>query len=108
MADDDRRVEARLGLVGRGSGTTPERIAELAQRQRELDKADKKKPAKAFGEHLAGGAAKAQPARTATIDGRKPRVRELKKTPRPGLVHPAQKEAFGREDEAEDPVILKG
>jgi hypothetical protein len=101
MADDDWRVEARLNLLGRGSGTTPERIKELEARAKELDKLNKK-PSTAFGALI-----KAEPAPTnAKPPARKMKERKLTATPKPGLVHPKQRDTFGREDE--DDVILKG
>lgn len=104
MADDDWRVEARLNLLGRGSGTTPERIAELEARAKELDKLNKTKPATAFGSLI-----KATPEPASNKPPPRPKKeRKLTATPKPGLVHPRQRETFGREDESGDDVILKG
>lgn len=106
MADDDRRIEGRVGLVGRGSATTPERIAGLEQRARELEKLSRPKPAKSFAEVVGAGVAapRVEPKRA------KPR-RERKlmdKAPRPGLSHPAQREVYGRGEDADEPIIIKG
>jgi hypothetical protein len=103
MADDDRRVETRLGLIGRGSGTTPERVAELQARQREVDKVNKAKPTKSFGALVntqATPEADKKPARAK-------KERTLTK-PKHGLAHPSQRETFGREDAKDDTVVLKG
>lgn len=104
MADDDRRVEARVGLLGRGSGTTPERIAELEARAREADKANRAKPTKSFGSLMNTQATPAPEKKPA----RAKKERELKSTPRPGLAHPGQRETFGRQDAKDDTVVLKG
>ncbi len=104
MADDDRRVEARLGLIGRGAGTTPERIAELEARARELDKLNKAKPTKSFAAMVNTQAKPEEEKKPA----RKKTERELKSTPRPGLAHPGQRQTFGREDAKDDTVVLKG
>lgn len=104
MADDDRRVETRLALLGRGSGTTPERIAELEARARESEKLHRAKPTKSFAAMVntqAKPEAEKKPARAK-------KERELKSTPRPGLAHPSQRETFGREDAKDDTVVLKG
>lgn len=105
MADDDRRVEARLGLIGRGAGTTPERIAELEARARELDKLNKAKPTKSFAAMVN---TQAKPEDDKKKPARKKTERELKSTPRPGLAHPGQRQTFGREDAKDDTVVLKG
>jgi hypothetical protein len=105
MADDDRRVEARLGLVGRGAGTTPERIAELEARARELGRLSKAKPTKSFGA-LVNVQPPVSPEKKKPARQRKERT--LSATPRPGLAHPGQRETFGREDVKDDTVVLKG
>jgi hypothetical protein len=99
MADDDIRVETRLNLVGRGSGTTPERIAELEARAKDMDRM-RRKPTPGFGALIKVDAEpEKKPARPR-------KERKLTATPKPGMVHPKQRETFGRNDD--DDVIIKG
>ena len=105
MADDDRRVEARLSLSGRGAGATPERIAELEARAREADKLHKAKPARSFAALVN---TQAKPEDDKKKPARKKAERTLTSTPRPGLAHPGQRQTFGREDAKDDTVVLKG
>lgn len=108
--DDDRRVELRIGLVGRGLGTTPERINELQRRALEAQKLDPVKPTREFSEVMADAATDGPDEEKLSEKEQKTRALP-KKGPRPGLVHPAQRSVYGREreeDEEEDPVILKG
>ncbi|HSI04002.1 MAG: hypothetical protein ACAI38_06110 [Myxococcota bacterium] len=105
MADDDRRVEARLGLIGRGSATTPERIADLEARARESERLNKAKPTKSFAAMVN---TQATPEPEKKKPARQKKERELKSTPRPGLAHPSQRQTFGREDAKDDTVVLKG
>jgi hypothetical protein len=107
MADDDRRVEAKETLVGRGCGTTPERIAEIERRAAEVEKLGRPEPVKSFAEVMGEKGAEAEGEEE--LSEKETRLRALpKKGPRPALVHPSQREVCGREDEEEDPVILKG
>ena len=113
MADDgDRRVEPSVGLVGRGIGATPERINELQRRALEAEKLDRPKPAREFSAVMADVAADAPDPDEEELSLKEKKQRALpKKGPRPGLVHPSQRDVYGREregDEDEDPVILKG
>lgn len=101
---DDGRVEVRLSLVGRGSATTPERIAELEKQAKELDQARKPKPTKSFGALVAGKGASAAPPSAKEAK----RAALPKKAPRPGLAHPAQRDMYGRDDDDDGPIILKG
>lgn len=103
---DDGRVEVRLSLVGRGSATTPERIAELEKQAKELDQARKPKPTKSFGALVAAKGANAAAAPPSSKDAK--RAALPKKAPRPGLAHPAQRDMYGREDDDDGPIILKG
>ena len=105
---DDRRVEPRQVLIGRGMGVTPEKIADLQRRVEQAEKAARKEPVQPFSAVLARG-------RGATGDSdeelseKDKRLQSLpKKGPRPGLVHPAQRDVYGREEEAQDTVVLKG
>ena len=100
---DDWRVEARTVLVGMGMANTPERIADIERRQRQVDKATRPKPTKSFAAVAAqkrGSAPKAVSAKQRKLESLPP------KGPRPSLVHPGQREAFGRDDD--DTVVLKG
>ncbi len=107
MADgDDRRVEARLDLTGRGLGATPERIAELQRQAAEIDKRHPAPPVKSFAKVMAEKGAKAPPP-AETLKQKK--LKALPKSgPKPGLKHPSQRQAYGREDDSNEPVILKG
>jgi hypothetical protein len=107
MADDDRRIEAKGTLVGRGSGTTPERIAEIQRRAEQVEKLGRPPPTRSFGDIMeAKGAA---PEGEEELSEKEKRRRALpKRGPRPALVHPAQREVYGREEEEEETVILKG
>ena len=102
MADDDRRVEPKRLFVGSGYGTTPERIAEIQRRQVEMEKIRRPEPAQPFSSVLAAKV-------TERAEEVEPDPEEvLPKGPRPGLSHPAQREVFGRLEEAEDSIIIKG
>jgi hypothetical protein len=103
---DDRRVEARLDLTGRGLAATPERIADLQRQVAELDKRHPTPPVKTFDKVMAEKGAKAQaPAETV----KQKKLKALpKRGPRPGLKHPSQRQTYGRADDTDDPVILKG
>jgi hypothetical protein len=106
VADDDRRVEPRTVLVGRGSAATPEKIEEIRRRALEMEKLDRKKPAREFAAVIADLAEETQ---DEDLSEKEKRQRALpKRGPRPGLLHPAQRDAYGREDDGEDPVIIKG
>jgi hypothetical protein len=107
VADDDRRVEAKATLVGRGNASTPERIAELQRQAAEIERSrPAKPPSKPFAEVMAATAAE----RPAAAEPAKEKKRKSlpKKGPKPGLVHPAQREVCGREEEHDDEVVLKG
>jgi hypothetical protein len=106
VVDEDRRVELRATLVGRGNATTPERIAELQRQAAEIDKARPVKPRKPFADVMATKGAE-QPA--AALPTREKKRRSLpKKGPKPGLVHPVQREVYGRGEDGDDNVVLKG
>ena len=102
---DDRRVEPRTVLVGMGMGVTPERISELEERQQELEKLSRPKPNESFDKVMARRqGATAKPARARKEEKRDTLPRQ---GPRPALVHPAQRDAYGRDDKDTD-VVLKG
>jgi hypothetical protein len=103
---DDRRVEPKTVLVGMGMGSTPERLGELEQRRRELEKLSRPKPTEAFEQVMARGRG---PAKVATSSAKEQKRQALpRKGPRPGLVHPDQRDAYGRDEAAEKTVVLKG
>ncbi|MEE8408103.1 MAG: hypothetical protein V3T05_00730 [Myxococcota bacterium] len=104
---DDRRVEPRTSLVGRGIGTTPERIHEIQRRALEIEKLDRAKPTREFSAVMADVAA-GMPDEDELTEKEKKQRALPKKGPRPGLVHPSQRDVYGREDGEEDPVVLKG
>ncbi len=103
---DDGRVEPKTVLVGMGMGVTPERLGEIEQRKKELEKLSRPKPTQAFGDVMARRRGRAEPP-PATA---KERSRQAlpKKGPRPALVHPAQRDAYGRVESEDEPVVLKG
>lgn len=104
--DDDRRVEPKGMLVGRGMGTTPERIDELRRRADEIAKSDRPKPAVPFARVLA---LRAKGAKEPEPSAKEKRRRALpKKGPKPALVHPSQRETFGRSADDDDDIVIKG
>ena len=102
---DDRRVEPHTVLVGMGMGVTPERIADIEERRRQLEKLSRAKPNEAFDSVMAKG----RSATPASAPTRKEQQRQAlpRQGPRPGLTHPTQRETYGRDNE-EDTVVLKG
>ena len=106
MADESPRVEPRTALVGRGLGASPERIEELREEAERIDKLHRPAPARPFDEVLASVRDEdTTPATEQDADG----VEELPpKGPRPALLHPAQRERYGREGRDEEVVVLKG
>ncbi|MBI5510075.1 MAG: hypothetical protein HY903_15060 [Deltaproteobacteria bacterium] len=105
MADDDRRVEARLDLGGRGLSATPERIGELERQAAQIEKQTRAKPAKTFDKVMAERGGAPPP----VVSAKEKKRRALpKQGPRLGLRHPAQRAAYGRDDDSQDPVVIKG
>lgn len=100
MTDD--RVETRVTLVGRGIGATPESIDELRKRARQLEKLTRKKPTKHFGDLL--GEAEEPGDSEPDLEPSS----QSSPTPRPGLVHPSQRQAYGRDENSRETVVLKG
>jgi len=103
------RIEPHTMLVGLGMGVTRERITELEERARQVEKQTRPKPTEAFSavmsrRTVADAAAPHEPS------AKEQKLEALpKKGPRPSLVHPAQRQAFGRDgDEQAEPVIIKG
>jgi hypothetical protein len=106
MVDDDRRVEPKSMLVGRGLGTTPERIEELRRQAEEIAKARRPKPVVPFDRVLAEGAQGAQKAEPSAKERRRRAL--AKKGPKPALLHPSQRKTYGRSDNSDEPVVIKG
>jgi hypothetical protein len=109
MAESDSgRVEPRPVLVGMGIGSTstPERIAEIEQRAKQVEKLTRPKPTEEFSQVLARrGSGRAAPQPTVKEE----KLQALpKRGPRPSLVHPAQREVFGRDVDEDETVVLKG
>ncbi|MBN1959576.1 MAG: hypothetical protein JW841_01405 [Deltaproteobacteria bacterium] len=102
---DDRRVEPHTVLVGKGMGVTPESIAQLEERQRLLEKSSTPKPNDSFLTVLSKKQSNNK--KTTSSIKEKKRASLPSQGPRPGLVHPQQRETFGR-DQNDDTVILKG
>ncbi|MEL6544391.1 MAG: hypothetical protein AAFQ82_07180 [Myxococcota bacterium] len=93
------RVEPRLVLVGRGIGATPENIEGLQKRSRQMEKLTRKKPKTRFGDLVASDEGESEEAKEPD---------PTPKGPRPGLVHPSQRQVYGREGREDESVILKG
>lgn len=109
MADQSDRVEAPALFVGRGLGATPEKIEELTQRARQVEKMRPAKPAMPFSAVLERAASATDGKEEETLDPKEAKKRALpRKGPRPSLVHPSQREVYGREDGNEESVVLKG
>lgn len=108
MADnDDYRVEPRQSVVGGGGmNATPERIAELAQRQAKMERMARTPPKTPFSDVLAKG--KAAPEEKPLSEKEKKLQALPKKGPRPAMSHPALKKRFGRSEESKEDVVLKG
>lgn len=100
MADDERRVEPRAVLVGRGMSSTPERIQEIYERAKSLEKAQRKKPEQPFAAVLA---------KNVKISEKKSEQEPTKKKmPKRGVAHPALKKVYGRQDIRDEDVVIKG
>ena len=103
MEGDDRRVEPRTVLIGRGVATDPQRLAELEARAKEMGKLNRPKPARSFSQVLAMGG------HSSVEDKKKDSHEKLpRRGPRPALVHPAQRKLYGRQPDDEERVVLKG
>ncbi len=103
---DDRRVEPKTVLVGMGMGATPERLGEIEQRRRELEKLSRPRPTEAFEQVMARRRGKAKAAPPSPKEQKRQGL--PRRGPRPGLVHPDQRDACGRDDAADETVVLKG
>ena len=104
MADDERRIEARPLSIDRGKHSTPEGIREL-QMRRERQERFALRPTKAFSAIL--DQKKGAVSETEADHGSKEDDRPLK-GPRPGLQHPSQRSTYGRSEEDETAIIIKG
>lgn len=104
MADDKKnRVEVRLSLAGRGMSATPDRIAEMQQQVAQHEKLTKAKPTRSFAAVLNS---KIPPAPRALSEKEKRYAALPAKGPKPSIVHPDQRDVFGRAED--DIVVLKG
>ncbi len=103
---DEGRVEPKTVLVGMGMGVTPERLGEIEQRRKELEKLSRPKPTRRFGDVMARRGGRGEPPAASAKEQKR---RALpKKGPRPSLVHPAQRDALGRDGSEDESVVLKG
>ncbi len=107
MANDSGRVDPPALFVGRSLPPSPQSIEELTRQAQRVERMLPGKPTKPFASVLGDGAAKVQEA--APVDAKETKRRALpKKGPRPSLVHPAQREAYGRDGDTDEAVVLKG
>lgn len=92
-------------VVAGGMTATPEGIAELERRRIAAERAARPRPQKSFAALLAQREHQAEP----ELTEKEKKLQALpKKGPRPGLAHPAQRDVFGRTEDSDDPVVLKG
>lgn len=105
MGEHDRRVEPRTVLVGLGMAVTPERLGEIEQRRRELERLTQSKPREDFSTVMGRRGQKPAPSPTPKEQKRQALPR---KGPRLALAHPAQRDAYGREESDEASIVLKG
>lgn len=102
MSDD--RVEPRVSRTGRGLGAMPEDIERIGKRRRAFLRASAPKPTRDFSSLL-----EVRDEDHSSSDGRPAEDQvQTDPVPRPGMVHPAQRYVFGRENGRGDPVVLKG
>lgn len=108
MPGGDDRVEPKTSLIGRGNGATPEHITELERRSREVEQTSRPQPQRSFAKVLAqrGNQEKTD---NEPVSAKQKRWQALpKKGPRPSLLHPAQRDAYGRSESETEPVVIKG
>ena len=107
MAEDDRRVVMRPMVVAGGMTATAEGIADLERRRAQAERAQRPAPTRDFAALVKKGRAEAAaPPEPTEKERRKAALPQ--RGPRPALVHPAQRDAYGREDDGDETVVLKG
>jgi hypothetical protein len=95
-------------VVRSGNNATAEGIKELEQRRIQSERLARTKPATPFSDVLAKKQEE-QEEEPEPSEKEKRFAALPKKGPAPGLVHPAQRDAYGRDgDENEETVVLKG
>lgn len=103
MAGD--RVELNLSFVGNGLQSTPEKIEQMQRRQQELERLQRPKTTAEFAKVL-GEKSGAIPR---ILSKKEQKLRSLpKRGPKPGLVHPGQREVYSRDEQCENTIVLKG
>jgi len=107
MADDDRRVVPKPMVVAGGMTATPEGIAELERRRIQNERIARPPPAKSFAAVLGKGRSEARE-EPEPSEKEKKLAALPKNGPRPALAHPSQRDTFGRADDSDDTVVLKG
>jgi hypothetical protein len=107
MADDDRRVVPKPMVVAGGMTATPEGIAELERRRIQSERLSRPPPTKSFSAMLRTGRAEAA-AEPEPSSKEKKRAALPRQGPRPALAHPSQRDTFGRGDDSDETVVLKG
>ena len=111
MADDSfQPVHARPGCVhGNGRTDRSGTIADLQQRRVQADKLGRKSTGKVFAAVLGKGRRRTlNEADLASASDEAEEEAPLPRAPRPALSHPAQRGTFGRDDDQDSRVILKG
>lgn len=111
---DDGRVEARIGMTGRGLSATPERIEALQRDAEKTARLRRPKPSQSFEAVLAGraGSKTAAPPSAAPVSAAALSVKEAgraalpKKGPAPGMRRPSEGDTYGLS--VGPKVVLKG
>jgi hypothetical protein len=109
MSDGDRRVSMKPLTVAGGMTATPEGIADLERRRAEIERTNRPPPTQPFSAHMKKKRAEQKAVDPVVSEKEKKRQALPKKGPRPGMVHPAQRDVYGRDDEEnEEAIVLKG
>lgn len=108
MAGNRDRIEVSVTLTGSGASATPERIASLQRQQIEQSRPDKATAAAAFASVMRGkgGGSGKVPAKLSAKEEKQQAL--PKKGPKPGMVHPGLRDAFGRDEYDDGDVVVKG
>lgn len=94
-------------VVAGGMTATPEGIAELERKRVQMEKATRPPPSRAFATLLR----KPDPneSEEEQLSEKEKKRRALpKKGPKPALTHPALREVFGRDEDSDEEVVIKG